>query len=156
MGRAARAAGRRAGRVQRAGGRHGPGVLRGRHGARVPHQPDAGAAPRQRAAGGRGRQRQTVAGPPRRVHRVPGAVPGAADARVRRARAPGRPGRAVRQGRPQGPGRHVPDDRLAGVRRAVPGAHQRHAGQRPGAGPVRRRRDRPRRADHRAGGNTCT
>lgn len=154
MGLAAEVAERRDGLLQRADRCHELGAVRGRHGARLPHQPDTGASEGQRATGGRRRQRQTVAGPALGVHIVPGAVPSAAKVHLRHRRPESRSGWAVLEGRAEELGHHVPDDRFAGVRRKVPSAHQRHAGQRPDTGTVCRRRDREHHSGHRAGGIT--
>lgn len=134
--------------VQRTGRCAEPGAVRGRYDARVPHQPHTGAAQGQCATGGRRRQWQTVSGPAGCVHIGPGPVPDPAQVHVRHGRIEGRPFRVVHQGRPEERRHHVPDDRLAGGRRAVPRAHQRHAGQRTGTGNVCRRRNRHDHSDH--------
>lgn len=75
--------------VQRAGGCHELGAVRGRNVARVPHQPHIGAAPGQRAARGGRRQRQTVTGPTIGVHLIAGTFPSATKVRVWRGRPQG-------------------------------------------------------------------
>lgn len=137
------------GLLQRIGGRHEYGAVRGCYGTRLPDQPHTRTSQGQRSARRGRRQRETIVGSTRGVHIYSGTVPSAVAIHVRHCRSENRPGHVVREGRVKEHRHHVPDDRLSGVRREVPGAHQRYACQRSNTGALCRRRNRPYHTNHR-------